>query len=74
MLSFYLSMFVGVSRAEMLSFYFSIKTAVIVQLVDGYSEHEGNVALVISGRSYRVCDDGWDDAEARVVCRYLGYM
>ena len=29
--------------------------------------------MYIGGQWVRVCDDGWDDSEAGVVCRQLGF-
>ena len=38
-------------------------------MVGGPNKYEGNVLV-----NYRpICDDSWDDADASVVCRMLGY-
>ena len=43
-----------------------------IRLIDGFSAYEGRVEI-LRGREWgTVCDDGWDDADALVVCRELG--
>ena len=44
-----------------------------LRLVDGRSSNEGLVEICINGVWGTVCDSGWDDNDARVVCRRLGY-
>ena len=44
-----------------------------VRLVDGQTEADGRVEICLGGLWGSVCDDGWDDRDARVVCRQLGY-
>ena len=41
-----------------------------MRLTGGYSAHEGRVEF---NQWATVCDDGWDDADALVVCRELGF-
>ena len=44
-----------------------------VRLLNGYLPGEGRVEICINNAWGTVCDDGWDDADASVVCRRLGY-
>ena len=44
-----------------------------VQLVGGQNKFEGRVEVCQDGEWKTVCNDGWGDKEARVVCRQLGF-
>ncbi|KAM6997785.1 neurotrypsin [Tautogolabrus adspersus] len=44
-----------------------------LRLAAGESRMEGRVEVFINGRWGSVCDDGWNDMNAAVVCRQLGF-
>ena len=45
-----------------------------VRLVSGDVAAEGLVEICVLGAWGTVCDDGWDDNDARIVCQQLGFV
>jgi len=44
-----------------------------VRLIGGSGPHEGRLQVEHEGVNGTVCDDGFEDEEATVVCKMLGY-
>ena len=48
-------------------------TANPIRLVSGMTEKEGRVEILLKHQWSTICDDGWDNNDAIVVCKQLGY-
>ena len=48
--------------------------AVDIRLIGNGNEYEGIVEIKYQGVWGTICDDGWDDNDATVVCRELGFL
>lgn len=46
---------------------------VSVHLVGRSTSREGRVVVTLGNTEGTVCDDSWDNDDAKVVCRMLGY-
>ena len=44
-----------------------------IRLADGENQYQGRVEVCLHGNWGTVCDDSWDNRDARVVCNQLGF-
>ncbi|XP_052789120.1 deleted in malignant brain tumors 1 protein-like [Mya arenaria] len=51
----------------------SYQANLTVQLTGGLNVYQGRVEVNLFGKTGTICDDGFDDREATVVCRMLGH-
>ena len=49
-------------------------TAGEVRLAGGQNDAEGRVEICVGGIWGSVCDDGWDNGDAAIVCQQLGFQ
>ncbi|KAK3589457.1 hypothetical protein CHS0354_030578 [Potamilus streckersoni] len=49
-------------------------SAIQIRLVNGPSPSEGRIEIFKDGMWGTVCDDGWDNNDAKVICRMLNYL
>ena len=45
-----------------------------IRLIGGTNKLEGRVEIMYQGIWGTICDDGWDDIDAAVLCRELGFL
>ena len=45
-----------------------------LRLTNGLAQYEGRVEIYWDSEWKSICNDGWDELDAVVVCRQLGYL
>ena len=45
-----------------------------LRLTDGLTRYEGRVEMYWNSRWRTLCNNGWDELDAKVVCRQLNYL
>ena len=64
----------SIVRRYTFSFIFIGCTEQDVRLIDGIDSTEGRVEICLNNEWGTVCDQMWDDIDAGVVCRQLGFL
>ena len=49
-------------------------TDISIRLTNGTNDKEGRVEIYWNNQWSTVCDDYWEDTEATVICKQLGYI
>ena len=45
-----------------------------VRLSNGLTKYEGEVEVYFNSEWRSVCNDGWDELDAKIVCREINYL
>ena len=45
-----------------------------VRLSNGLTQYEGEVEIYLNSQWRSICYDGWDELDAKVVCREMSYL
>ena len=45
-----------------------------LRLTDGYTHYDGRVEIFWNLEWQLICSDEWDEMDATVICRQLGYL
>ena len=67
------SLTINISKSICSLYLYEACTHGSVRLRGSSSSSEGRVEVCVSGVWGSVCDDNWDQADARVACRKIGY-
>ncbi len=51
----------------------AVVTGIEARLVDGRTSSEGRVEILYNGQWGSVCDDSFDQSDADVICKMMGY-
>ena len=61
------------NRVSMFALPWYTEPEIGIRLVEGSSAYQGTVEVNFNGKWGSICDDSWDNNDARVVCRQLGF-
>lgn len=53
--------------------YWFLRVDIQVNLVNGETPYSGRVEIIRNGMTGTICDDGWTDASAKIICKMLGF-